>query len=114
MPSREEQKGDFKHKLRHWFHDTMKKTKVRLDKAQGRYKNYDKRLRKQSEFIHVVYYVYLWVERNNRKDRRHKLAAIVKSPFKVTNVDDSTVVFENTDRSVENVSLPRIALTAEP
>lgn len=73
----------------------MKKTKEQLDKPQVRYKkNYDSRLRMQSEVINVDDYVYPRVERKNPKDHRHKLALVEEGPSKVVNVDDNTVVIE--------------------
>lgn len=71
---------------------TMKNKNERLDKAQARYKkNYDERLRKQSEVIHGGDFLYLKVEQKNPKDHRHKLAQTIEGPYKVNEVDNNTV-----------------------
>lgn len=88
MPSREDMKVDFKRKSTKCVQDNLKKRKERIDKAQIRCnKNHDARLHNQSEVLHVDDYEYLWLERKNSKDRRHKLAPVAKGPFKVTRVD---------------------------
>ena len=115
IPSREEPTGNFKRKWKHWLVDTMKKTKERLDKAKARYeKNYDARLRNQSEVIHEDDYVFLRVERKNPKDHRHKLAPVAEGPFQVTKVDGNTVNIEKAVRSVETVSRSRVVLAPKP
>lgn len=74
----------------------------RLIKAKTKYKkNYDARLRKKSEVIHVEEYVYLRVERNNSKEHYHNLAPISESPYKVTKGDQNKYVIEKTEQSVE-------------
>ena len=115
MPTNEEPQGDFKKKWKHWLQDTMSKTKEQLQKAQARYKkNYDKRLRKQSEVIREDDYVYLRVERKNPKDHRHKLAPVVEGPFRVTKATGNTATIERKDRSVEKVSRSRVVLAPRP
>ena len=82
---------------------------------QTRYKrNYDNRLRKQSEKIQEDDYVYLRVERRDEREHRHKLAAVAEGPYRVIETKENTVVIERQDKSVERVSRSRVVLAPQP
>lgn len=93
----------------------MTKTKERLDKIQARYKkNYDARLRKQSEVINKDENVYLRFERKNTKGHLHKRAPVSECPYKATKTYYNTIAIEKTDRSVENVSRSQVVPAPKP
>ncbi len=103
--------NDFANRWRAWLKKTLVEAKTKLDAAQARYKkNFDARLRRQTEKIRKEDSVFLRVERRSEKDVRHKLAAVAEGPFRVVEVKDSTVVIEKPDRSVERVSRDRVVL----
>lgn len=111
MPTSAEPQGDFKRKWKHWLYDEILCTKERLQTAQTRYKkNFDRRVRRQTEDINQGDEVFLRVERNNQDDHRNKLAPVAEVPFKVTKTDEKTIVIEKPDRSVERVSRARVVL----
>ena len=94
---------------------TLRETGDRLRKTQERYKkNYDQRLRKQSEIIKEDDFVYLRVERRDENETRHKLAAVAEGPYKVLEATRRTVVIERPDHSVEKVSRDRVTLAPRP
>ena len=104
---------DFKHKWKKWLAKVIPETQEKLRKSQERYKrNFDKRLRKNTDTIAPGDNIFLRVERKDDKDTRHKLAPIADGPFPVLRVDNTakTVVIKRPDNSVENVSRSRVAL----
>ena len=77
----------------------LSETKERLRRAQERYKrNYDARLRRQSEFIGKDDHVYLRVERRDEQQTRHKLAPVAVGPYKVLETRGHTVMIEYPER----------------
>ena len=102
-------------KWKQWLARTVKEAKDKLMKTQERYKrNYDTRLRKQSETIKMDDYVYLRVERRDENEHRHKLAAVAQGPYKVIETKGKTVVIEREDNTVERVSRDRVVLAPKP
>lgn len=110
-PSTEEPKEDFKRKWKHCINEKMIRTRERLEKAHNRYKkNYDARLRKQTEVIHEDDYMYLSLQQKKRTDNRHKLALVAEGRYKVTKVDKNTVLIKKTYLSVEKLTRSRVVL----
>ncbi len=98
-----------------WLQKALTETRERLRKAQERYKkNYDERLRRQSETIKPEDFIYLRVERRDENETRHKLAAVAEGPFKVISSTRHTVVIERPDQTVERVSRDRVTLAPRP
>ena len=98
-------------KWRQWLSKTIGEARKKLDQAQARYKrNYDKRLRRQSENILKGDNVYLRVERRDESQTRHNLASVAEGPFKVESVKGNTVVILRPDNSVERVSRDRVTI----
>ena len=87
----------------------------KVKRTQERYKkNYDQRLRRQSEVIKEDDYVYLRIERRDDKLTRHKLAPVAEGPYQVIQSTGNTVVIERPDSSVERVSRDRVVLAPQP
>ena len=98
-----------------WLKSTLQTAKGKLDQAQARYKrNYDARLRRQTEKIVPDDWVFLRVERRDEREHRHKLAAVADGPYKVNSTHGGTVVIQRPDNSVERVSRSRVVLAPQP
>ena len=95
-----------------WLQRILPTATAELAKAQDRYKrNYDRRIRPQKTDYAVNDYVFVRKDHTNVKESRHKLAATVTGPYRITDVDDHTVVIEDGD-SRERISRDRV--TAAP
>lgn len=55
-------------------------------------------------------YIYPSIERKDPNKSHHKLAPVEEGRWKLKMTDERTVLIENSDRSVENVSLWRVVL----
>ena len=98
-----------------WLQKALVETKERLRRTQERYKrNYDARLRRQSETIKSNDYIYLRVERRDENETRHKLAAVADGPYRVVEATPLTVVIERPYQTVERVSRDRVTLAPLP
>lgn len=94
-----------------WLETDLRKTKGKLDQTQARYKrNYEARLRRQTEEIAPEDWVYLHVERGDERKYRNKLSAVAEGPYNVNSTQGNTVVINRRDGSVERVSQSREVL----
>jgi len=101
----------YKAKWKSWLAKALGEAGKHLRSAQERYKrNYDERLRRDTERISKGDYVFLRSEKTGDKESRHKLAPIALGPYLVKAVDAKakTVLIEYDDRTVENVSRTRV------
>jgi len=106
-----QEQRSFKAKWKTWLQKAIAETKDKLIAAQQRYKrNYDKKLRRNSETIEADDFVFLRVERRDPNETRHKLAPIADGPYKVKSVnnDNKTLVIYYDDGNVETVSRSRV------
>ena len=82
-------------KWKRWLTKIVSEAKTKLEKTKARYKkNYDARLRKQSERINKNDYVYPRLERREENEHLHKLAALAEGPFKILETKGNTVIIE--------------------
>ena len=91
LPAEVKKPRDFKKRWKNELLRTIATTRLKLAAAQARYKrNFDERLRLQTERIRPGAYVFLRVERKNEKDTRQKLAPVAEGPFLVKSIDKNT------------------------
>lgn len=70
----------------------------------------DTRLRKKTESIRVVDYVYFTVGLKNHSDHKHKFAPVAEGLFKVINSGTNAETIEKADRSVKTALCLRVLL----
>lgn len=78
-----------------WLETALHKTKGKLHQVQARYKrSYDNFLRRQKDKILPDVWVFLRVERRDKREHRYKLAVVEVGPYGVDDVPRSTIFIE--------------------
>lgn len=66
-------------------------------------RNYDGRLRRESERIKSEDYVYVRAEIGLEKEHRRKLAAVAEGPYRVIETKDNAVAIEKEKKSADSI-----------